>query len=914
MVGTKLRRDGRGPATGASRAATLRVRVLGLTAGREYHGASRPTTGRARARPAGSRPSEDAGLGAEQGPRRRRLEHVADARWSPPSDDGGAKIGREVEWYSKPPETQVVARERRRRGPDGDDGRGRAGPQRPLHAVHRRRATDPIPPTRPPRAPARGEALERLVVGRGARHAAPVHAGLRGYKGYIGHGGCAIKLSEGNGDALAAAREDEGRSVIMLAGEVPRRRFKSGNTKIELRVHSETDPDVDGAECESTATAPPACSTSGLGHLEDTGGAQLYRWDHGYEWTIEFVAGRGRRRAGVGPLRARRARAARAAGQAPLRAPSAWASRATPRRRSREARDAEVEGAAGSTIRTWTSSARSTTTATTTTGTRAATCRPSTRWTTCRRLTRQRRATFEQGTTPADYGSEVVAGAAIAHHRRPGLGHGHRVRVAAIPTVASAYRRASTAGRRVGRYGESIAEAGMLGQEAHRHGAIAPVEAPVRGPRSLRPRADGAARRLGAAGGDGGQAASVPRGGVGGPQHQDVGHGGVAATPGAETGATTSRSRPCPRRCPSCAWRPQRRARSRSRGEPGRPSARCGRRGRPGRRRWTSPGVGLQVEGAPSATPGCSGRTARGVAEYAVEWKRDDFSPAERVMARAPANASRRGSHAFNAEGASPAAATEPATTLDGVPGTPPSERGRRRRRSTTRPGPCRPGRRRDDRGRVEFGPTRPSARPRWRRSCPVPARRAGRDAPRSSPRGSVWVQNEVQTVRTNIDGIDEIDHHDVRRRGDAGVQTVTATASTSARSKRSVAARDPGPVQSSVDSRVRPRKQRITYAVKRVDEVQTLGSTSRNETRAESCQRPWPRSRRSSPTCRRCKRSASSSTSRTAAAPERQLRRAASRTPAGRCPAADPANDCVAKNLIYSIPAHRGRTRWRNT
>ena len=34
----------------------------------------------------------------------------------------------------------------------------------------------------------------------------------------------------------------------------------------------------------------------------------------------------------------------------------------------------------------------------------------------------------------------------------------------------------------------------------------------------------------------------------------------------------------------------------------------------------------------------------------------------------------------------------------------------------------------------------------------------------------AAWVQNEVQTVRTNIDGIDEIQTiRDVRRRGDAG-------------------------------------------------------------------------------------------------------------------------------------------------
>ena len=153
--------------------------------------------------------------------------------------------------------------------------------------------TDPIPVD----APAEGagsvkEALERLGSSGEVRVTRRLSMrALRGYKGYIGHGGCTIKLNEGNGNALAAALEDEGRSVIMLAGEVLRvGEFKSGNTKIELRVHSETDPDVDGAECESTADdAASVLNFRGSDISEDTGGAQLYRWDHGYEWTIEFV-------------------------------------------------------------------------------------------------------------------------------------------------------------------------------------------------------------------------------------------------------------------------------------------------------------------------------------------------------------------------------------------------------------------------------------------------------------------------------------------------------------------------------------------------------------------------------------------------------------------------------------------------
>ena len=93
-------------------------------------------------------------------------------------------------------------------------------------------------------------------------------------------------------------------------------------------------------------------------------------------------------------------------------------------------------------------------------------------------------ATFEQGTTPADYGSEVVAGAAIKH-TIAGLdsGTGYFVRVAAITDEGrGAYTGPGIDGSGDGSeawYGESIAEAGMLGQEGPIvTGAIAPVEAP----------------------------------------------------------------------------------------------------------------------------------------------------------------------------------------------------------------------------------------------------------------------------------------------------------------------------------------------------------------------------------------------------------------------------------------------------
>ena len=321
------------------------------------------------------------------------------------------------------------------------------------------------------------------------------------YKGYIGHGGCTIKLNEGNGNALAAALEDEGRSVIMLAGEVLRvGEFKSGNTKIELRVHSETDPDVDGAECESTADdAASVLNFRGSDISEDTGGAQLYRWDHGYEWTIEFVGFVGPRPlldaresdlwAGTAPtLRAQRVRP----GQAPLRGTFRLGFEGhTTAPLSCEATAAEVEAALeGLTtisnvdvVRTVNNNGYNYEVKfwhprgdvppiypldDMLTGPDAA----------------ARVATFEQGTTPADYGSEVVAGAAIKH-TIAGLdsGTGYFVRVAAITDEGrGAYTGPGIDGSGDGSeawYGESIAEAGMLGQEGPIiTGAIAPVEAP----------------------------------------------------------------------------------------------------------------------------------------------------------------------------------------------------------------------------------------------------------------------------------------------------------------------------------------------------------------------------------------------------------------------------------------------------
>ena len=509
----------------------------------------------------------------------------------------------------------------------------------------------------------------------------------------------------------------------MLAGEVLRvGEFKSGNTKIELRVHSETDPDVDGAECGAPADdAASVLNFRGSDISEDTGGAQLYRWDHGYGGRSSSWVSSGRGRsdarsrtlwAGTAELRAQRVRRARRA-SAPsprLRGPHHGAAlgEARPPGRGRPRPHDHLERGR----------------------------RPHGQQ---QRLQLRGQVLAPRGDVPPIYplddmltGPDAAAGGDVrAGHdagrlrQRPsrappspppcaGLGHG-LLRARRGDHRRGPRRLHGPGHRRLGRrveawYGESIAEAGMLGQEAPSSRARS---RPSRRPRSRGPRAyalEPTALRV----------AWAPPAATAARPSSATSCSGVSedfrnTTPGygraprrrrARRPGTTSRSRPCPRRCPaSCAWRPTTATLPPfAATSPAAPSARC-TPGPPGRRRWTSrrawaSGRGragdakLRVRRRPRgagdrrAPPSGAARRLLVAGRARVVLGLGDGLPGRRAgpadgrrepRARARARLRGRGT-AFNAEGASPAAATEPAyaTTLDGA-GHAPSEASRRR-------------------------------------------------------------------------------------------------------------------------------------------------------------------------------------------------------------------------------------------